>query len=380
MSATAHRVSLRAPAPAATLRRHGRRSSTAALGATSLRYLTGVFPAVSRELAAWRWRAAAIPDTELRRLALESLAKRGNMEGAALFAVLAPRARRREVVRALVAFQAAYNYLDVLAEQPSDDPLRNGRRLHGALLVALDPAAAHDDYYAERPGGEDGGYLAALVDATREALVELPSHARAAAAARDAAARIVEFQSRNLGLRHGGCEELERWARARCGAEEQIRWWEMAAACGSSLAVHAQIAHAAQPGLSPARVAAIENAYHPWVGALHSLLDSLVDVEEDRRAQLRNLIGHYSSGAEARERMALLARCARARVAALGDPVHETIATAMASYYLSVPSARSPEARSLARAVVAGDTPALRRAPNAFRAARRLAGVLRAAP
>ncbi|HEX8715258.1 MAG TPA: DUF2600 family protein [Solirubrobacteraceae bacterium] len=379
MSATAQRISLRAPAP--VLRARARRGSAGAFIATSLRYLTSVFPAVSRELAAWRRRAAAIPDAELRRLALESLAKRGNMEGAALFAVLAPRARRRAVVRALVAFQAAYNYLDLLAEQPSEDPAGNGRRLHEALLVALDPAVAHRDHYAHRAGDEDGGYLAGLVDATRDALAELPSYGCAAGAARGAAARIVEFQSRNLGLRQGGCEGLERWARSLADADGGLRWWETAAACGSTLSVNALIAHAAWPALDAATVAAIDDAYHPWIGALHSLLDSLVDVEEDRRERLCNLLGHYACSAEARERMALLARRARGRAATLERPeLHGTIVTAMVGYYLSASAARAPRSLPITRAVIDADAPATRRATIAFRAARRLSGVVRRQP
>jgi len=110
-----------------------------------------------RELVTWRVHAGQVPDPVLRELALQALRKRGNMLGAALFAVLAPRGRRSEVVRALVAFQSAYNYLDTLAEQPSADPVGNGRRLHSALLLALEPGAGRRDYYAGYPRCDDGG-------------------------------------------------------------------------------------------------------------------------------------------------------------------------------------------------------------------------------
>ncbi len=106
-------------------------------GATALRYWTGVFPGVCRELARWRRRAGEIANPVLRGLALEAPGKRGNIEGAAAFAVFVPRSHRNLVLRAVVAFQTAYNYLDLLAEQPGPDPAANARRLHEALLVAL---------------------------------------------------------------------------------------------------------------------------------------------------------------------------------------------------------------------------------------------------
>ena len=63
----------------------------------------------------------------LRQLALDALDKRGNIEGAAAFAAFVPLARRAKATRATSAFQAAYNLLDMLGEQPSPDPVRDGR-------------------------------------------------------------------------------------------------------------------------------------------------------------------------------------------------------------------------------------------------------------
>src|SRR6185312_9044343 len=117
-----------APRPRTRARTHDL-ALAATFTATVVRYLTTVLPVVTRELRHWHAQASAIPDPTLRANALEALGKRGNMEGAALFAVLAPRSHRRLSVRALVAFQTAYNYLDMLAEQPSADPVANGAQL-----------------------------------------------------------------------------------------------------------------------------------------------------------------------------------------------------------------------------------------------------------
>jgi tetraprenyl-beta-curcumene synthase len=322
--------------------------------ATVARYLVDVLPRVRRELARLQARAGAIPDPTLRSLALDALAKRGNMEGAALFAVFAPRARGRETVRTLVAFQAAYNYLDTLAEQPSGDPLSNGRRLHEALLVALDPGAEHVDYYAYHPDRDDGGYLAELVDGCRSAFGSLPSYGEVSAAAWGAAARIVAFQSLNLTREQGDHAGLERWGREQTPPGSGLHWWQTAAAGGSSLAVHALIATAAISDVGAEEAAAIECAYFPWICALHSLLDSLVDVEEDERTGQRNLLGYHSSPQQAAFALKMLALRATAATRGLADARrHEVILAAMAAYYLSSPEAATPEARTAVANVTA---------------------------
>jgi tetraprenyl-beta-curcumene synthase len=357
-------------------RGHGQLALGLVFCSTVARYLTSILPIVTRELAHWRRGARQIPDPVLRKLALQALSKRGNMEGAALFAVLAPRARRRETVRALVAFQTAYNYLDSLAEQPSADPLSNGRRLHGALLVALDPAAAHADYYAHHPQRRDGGYLCELVDTCRSAFLTLPSHRAVSGAAWAAAARIVAFQSLNLTREQGGHDELERWARYQTPRGCGLDWWQTAAAGGSSLAVHALIATAANPDMQTSHAAAIGGAYFPWICALHSLLDSLVDVDEDERAGQRNLLSYHSSPQQAAFAMKMLAQRATAAARGLPDAHrHVVILTAMVTYYLSSPEASTRDARATAGKVAAALGPLVAPALVLFKA-RRLAARL----
>jgi tetraprenyl-beta-curcumene synthase len=348
--------------------------------ATVLRYASAVFPTVTRDLAYWRARAEQIPDPVLRGLAADALAKRGNMEGAALFAVLAPPSHRVEATRALVAFQSAYNYLDALAEQPNPYPEENGRQLHGALLVALDRSRPHLDYYAHCPQREDGGYLERMVDACRGCLTVFPSYSLVAPSARTAAARIVDFQSLNLNQPQGGQAGLERWAREETPAGSGLAWWETAAAGGSSLAVHALIASAANPDLDPREISAIERAYFPWIGALHSLLDSLVDVAEDRRDGQRSLLSYYVSPQDAAARLTSLAACARSATRTLAhNSQHEVILTAMAGYYLSAPAVASRELYAISGAAAAAAGPLVSPLLPLFRVGRLAAGIARAA-
>jgi tetraprenyl-beta-curcumene synthase len=317
------------------------------------RYWLGVFPRVCRERRDWATRAEEIPDPQLKRVARAALRKWGNVEGAAAFAAFVPRGHRGAAVRAMVCFQAAYNYLDMLTELPDGDPAGNARRLHRALLVALDPEADPVDYYANNRLREDGGYLAELVAACRAALAPLPSYAVAAPAARRAAERIVAFQSCNTGDLRGDFMALERWARAATPPEMGMHWWETAAAGGSSLCISALIATAAEPAVEEWRIAAIEAAYFPWVGALHSLLDNLVDTAEDHATGQHSLIARYASRGDAAARMGLLARRSLDAVAALPESrSHTLVVAAMASFYLSTQEARAPAALPITRSVL----------------------------
>jgi len=322
----------------------------AAFTGTVLRYLFRVLPCVSSELERWRAGAAAIPNAHLRQNALAALAKRGNIEGAALFATLAPAAHRRTTIDALVAFQTAYNYLDGLSELPSEDPIANGEQLHQALLTALHPDAPHVDYYAYNGEREDGGYLIALLTTCRDAVAKLPSYSAVAPTARAAAARIVDFQALNLSETNGGHSALQKWASELTPAGSGLAWWETAAAAGSSLAVHALLAAAAHPGLDAWDVREIDATYFPWIGALHSLLDSLVDRPEDRRNGQRSLLDYYHFHAHATVQLKFLAMSARCATERLWHRhSHRVILTAMCSYYLSAPECSGTEARTITR-------------------------------
>jgi tetraprenyl-beta-curcumene synthase len=324
-----------------------------AFGGAARRYWFGVFQQVCREHRRWAARAGEIPDPQLKRVAEAALRKWGNIEGAAAFAAFAPRRRRGAAVRAMVCFQGAYNYLDMLTELPNADPAGNARQLHRALLAALDPAAPPADYYDRHHLGEDGGYLQELIDGCRAALAQLPSYAAVAPAALRAAQRIVAFQSCNTGDPRGDFVALERWARAETPPQTGMRWWETAAAGGSSLCVFALIAVAAEPAVAQRRIEAVEAAYFPWVGALHSLLDNLVDTAEDHATGQHSLVGRYASRCDAATRMGLLARRSMDAAAALpGGRSHTLVVAAMASFYLSTPEARAPEALPVTRAVL----------------------------
>ncbi len=323
-----------------------------AFAVTIPRYLLRILPQVSSELAHWRTRALEIPDPHLRDSAIQALAKRGNIEGAALFATLVPASQRRRAVRALVTFQTAYNYLDTLSELPSDDPVANGDQLHQALLVGLCPGVAHLDYYRHSRHRGDGAYLSGVIDAFGDAVAGLPSYTTIAPAARTAAMRIIDFQSRNLSDGQGGHDALARWATEMSPVGNALTWWELAGAAGSSLAVHALIAAAADSRLQPWQARQIDGAYFPWIGALHTMLDSLVDRAEDHESGQRSLLDYYQSPTDAAIQVAGLAIRALSATERLPSPyTHRVIVMAMCSYYLSAPEAHPAQRQTITRAV-----------------------------
>ncbi len=322
---------------------------------TAKRYWLSVFPRVALEIHRTRALAVRIPDPTLRALALEALEdKRGNLEGAAAFAALAGREHRPFVVQALVACQAICDYLDLVSEQASPDPVANGYKLHGALIVATARGEPHRDYYTHHPQGEDGGYLVALVDRARGALSALPSVDSISEAIGRAAERVAVYQSFNHGDARGSYELFERWARRANPSCAGLRPWEAAVGSGSTLGVLALIASAADPRLESATAERIEQAYFPWIGSLHSLLDSLVDHERDIAVDGRALVGYYASPDDAAWRMGRIADESLCRAVALPEGRrHALILAAMTSFYIcELRDSASPHARLVAPSVL----------------------------
>ena len=305
-------------------------------------YWLEIFPVARRELSHWRRRAEEIPEPGLRGEALLALqTKSGNAEGLAAFAALAPRARRRAVIRAAVAYQTILDYLDSVTERPAH-PYPDKLKLNGALEVAVDSSLSFDLYRRETARRGDREYLAALVQVCRESLRGLPSYAIAINTLRRRARAAAESQAMNHSLLLDTEEhEVARWAQTVAAAsnlEGELLWWEVVAAAASTPAFGALAALAAQPGASEGEFLAVDSAYFPWVNALNTLLDSLVDLDEDPAHQRH--IERYSSPQAAAERLAEITAGARARLCELaGARRHELILAAMGGYYLAQPAA-----------------------------------------
>jgi tetraprenyl-beta-curcumene synthase len=271
-----------------------------------------------------------------------------------------------------------FDYLDLLAEQPTPDPIRNGRRLHQALLTAVDPQAEHVDYYAHHALRADGGYVRALVSACRGALKTLPSHPLIIESLRQASGRIVAYQSYNHGDAHGSRRAFEEWAQAEVTAHRarhpaaELTWWELAAAAGSSMPVFAVIAAATNPALSLREVHAIERAYYPKIAALNSLLDSLVDQQEDIALRQNQLLGYYHAPQEAISRLHAITVHAMQDTEQLPRAGgHTLILAALVGFYLHTQRAAYREGLLNAIGGLAAPTMLVFRARDAVGAAKR---------
>lgn len=326
---------------------------TACFATAAYRYWLQIFPCVRRESSHWRERAQEIPDPRLRGLALEAqMLKRGNIEGSAALAAFAPRAWRTTVTRAQVAYQSIYDYTDTLAELASKSPIANARQLHQALLVATDPTAHHTDYYAHYPAQDDGGYLRSLIETCRAALHALPAYPAIQHPAHRFTRRIVAYQSLNLTESQGGHQLLRRWAATETQIETELRWWETAASAGSSLGLFALIAAAADPGLTRDEATAIERAFWPWIGALHSLLDSVTDQDEDHHADQRSLLSYYDGPQEIAARLHILARESVRAASQLRQPaIYLLTIAAMGSHYTNATRHHTPTEQVAVRAM-----------------------------
>ena len=308
-------------------------------------YRSAVLPRVRSELRRWREVAATIPQPVLRAQALTALEKSANVEATAVFAILAPRRTRPAAAVAMTTLGVAVDYLDTLGEQPVPDPLANGLALHEALADALDPIGPRRDWYRHHPQRDDGGYLASLVGACREAVATLAAASAVLPTARRAAARCGAGQSQTHAAELGGPGTLRAWAEG-LEAPPGYEWWELAAGASSSAAVHALIGGAADPRTTAEQAELVDAAYFPPIGALTVLLDDLVDREADRAAGAHDYTAYYEGPDRTAERLGWIADRARAATGPLSHREgHRAILDGVLAFYLANPGARSDFAR-----------------------------------
>jgi tetraprenyl-beta-curcumene synthase len=282
----------------------------------NMRYWTTVAPVVRRELMRWEARAGDIADAERRSLALGKLAtERFNPQLAATLATLASRTHRERVAEAIVALQVAYDYLDVLQEQGIDT--------------------------------SGDAYAADLIELVRERASALPAAGAVRISALEAAQRCRQAQRRAHAARdERAMRELERWASKQAGGQT-LGWREwLAGAQASVLCVHALIAAAADPGTSLRDAHTIDAAYQA-IGAL-TMLDSIVDREQDSSSGTLRYPALYESAAEMGDGLAVAAREAIARARELPDAErHIAVARGVVAHYASAPAAADPFAQNV---------------------------------
>jgi len=337
---------------------------TLALARANLRYWPTVAPIVREQLGRWEARAARIADSRRRALALGKLrTERFNPQLAATLATQAPRAHRRTVTEAIVAVQIAYDYLDALGEQ---------REHTGG-------DGEHTGGDGEHTGGD--AYTRELLASATDRLARLPAARAVEETARRAGERCVRAQALSHAAQSSGDDELARWASAQA-AGTSLCWPEwLAGAQASVLVLHALIAAAAREDISPSDAEALDRLYLS-IGAL-TMLDSLIDRDEDLARGERGYARWYEDPEQMGEHLAAAARDALARTpTAPGHAHHLMTLTGVVAYYASEPAARDPGAREVftpVRAELGGALGPALAVMRTWRFAKRVTYVLRRA-
>ncbi len=322
------------------------------------RYYRFVLPEVREKLAAWRDRAAMIPDGELRRQALASIdSKQFHCEGGAVYAT-AHIAERSLLISLIVAFQTISDYLDNLCDRSTSmDPV-DFRMMHQSMLDAIDPSAAPIDYYAQHQEQEDGGYLLSLVRECQRCVAALPSYAAVQAHVAELVGLYCDLQVHKHIRKELREQALLEWWQTHRDAYPALRWNEFAAATGSTLGMFMLFLTAAGEGVTEAAASDVKQAYFPCIGGLHILLDYLIDQQEDVEGGDLNFCRYYESPELAADRIGWFADEAKRAVRRLDSPgYHKMIVEGLQALYLSDPKAGRQEGVRITRGLLMKKSP-----------------------
>jgi tetraprenyl-beta-curcumene synthase len=297
-----------------------------------------ILPDVRKELDYWKHNAAKIPDPELRKQALASIAtKEFHCQGGSVYAA-ANLAQRHILIPLIVAFQSISDYLDNLCDRSTSMDPDDFRLLHQSMLDAVDPNREPKDYYALREEKEDGAYLLSLVEACRLKIAELPSYETV----KPYIVELVSLYSDLQVYKHIHPNEREAalltWWEDNKYRTPHLQWNEFAAATGSTLGVFMLFLAASSKTLSDTDAKKIFDIYFPHVCGLHIMLDYLIDQEEDEIGGDLNFCSYYDSRELMIQRITMIIENARRDVAALPvSSFHVMIIEGLVALYLSDP-------------------------------------------
>jgi tetraprenyl-beta-curcumene synthase len=309
--------------------------------------------AVAREVRVWRVRARTIPTPRLRDDALSSLGrKRGHTDGAALLWSI-PRTRDLSLLRLLIAYEIIWDFLDGVNERGASAGQRNGRRLHLALIDALDLTRSPSTYYDHHPWRDDGGYLTALVETCRTSCRKLPSYWEIhSPLVREATRAQVLAINHDLDPARRNAS-LKEWVAGEFPNTGDAVWFELTGAASASLTVHALLALGAERECDEAKVASTCAAYFPWISAATTMLDSYVDAVEDMENGDHSYVARYATPYLAAQRIRELTERSLTEARALHDGErHAVIVACMVAMYLSKDSAHTHALRTTTRSLV----------------------------
>ncbi|MDW7651388.1 MAG: tetraprenyl-beta-curcumene synthase family protein [Bacillota bacterium] len=305
-----------------------------------LPYVYRILPLVGEELNHWRKEAAAIPDETLRHQALASIEhKRFHCQGGSFFALYST-GKSRSLVRFIVALQTISDYLDNLCDRVDGACETGFRTLHGAMLAAVGAEAPSGDWYRDYPLRDDGGYLEGLVQTSRETVMSFPGYEGIRGELVHLVGLYSDLQVYKHMTRSRREETLLRWHRRHSDLAPGTMWWEFAAATGSTLAMFALAAAAAEGKVDPLAADRLVACYFPWICGIHILLDYFIDLDEDSIHGDLNFVAYYPSEQKTEEGLSRFLREAYRSAGSLPRPAfHKTVIHGLLALYLSDPKA-----------------------------------------
>lgn len=314
-------------------------------------YFFQVRPEVNLALARIEERAAAIPGSEMRVLAEDSLKhKRFHCEGGAIIV-----GSSAGLIRFVTAYQTLCDCLDTVTDRGPAVTEAAIRTLHQSLLDAVSPGTSPGDYWQGHPFGPeaDGGYFLSLVEECRAALGSLPGWSVVAPRVQWLAERYVDLQS----IKHAPdsrtrAHHLEDWFLRYRNPRWDLQWWEFAAAAGSTLGIFTLVREATKERVEEQRVAGLMDCYFPWMGSLHILLDYFIDQQEDLDGGDFNFVTCYGSPEAQEAGIRRIFQAAMDKTQVLDDGAfHRYVARGLLAFYLADRKVRggglSTQARTL---------------------------------
>ncbi|MBW4422421.1 MAG: tetraprenyl-beta-curcumene synthase family protein [Myxacorys californica WJT36-NPBG1] len=320
-----------------------------------------VLPAARSDLNHWKIQAQQIPNLELRKQALTSLAdKQFHCEGGSIYGLLAKN-HGREAIRFIVAYQTISDYLDNLCDRSTSLDPEDFRALHESLIDALTPDAKGTNYYRVRDDQADGGYLQNLVRTCQDILGKMRNYPKIAPALHELANYYCDLQVHKHIKVEERVPQLKMWFSSHQKRIPELRWYEFSACAGSTLGIFCLVAYAFHQDLPDELASQVKNSYFPWVQGLHILLDYLIDQEEDRIHGDLNFCSYYKNNDEMTERFKHFIQNATKSVSQLPHTqFHQLINQALLGVYLSNKKVRrQQEVQNIAKQLIQlGGSPA----------------------
>lgn len=322
------------------------------------RFYRHVLPETRLQLESWRKLAILIPDEELSNQALASITnKQFHCEGGSVYAT-ADLANRHVLIPLIVAFQTISDYLDNLCDRSTSMDGMDFRQLHQSMLDAVDPSAVPASYYEYHPENNDNGYLTLLVRTCQTCICLLPSYTKVQKQVKVLVGLYCDLQVYKHIDRTLREQALDEWWSSHKDKFPSLHWNEFSAATGSTLGVFALFLAAAQKDLIEDEVTTLYEAYFPYIGGVHILLDYLIDQQEDIEGGDLNFCSYYRNPEEAAERIGIIAKEAKRRSTTLiNSRFHGMIVEGLQAMYLSDPKVNGQINVRLARKIIMKNSP-----------------------